>query len=88
MIAMVAVLAMIAIGEIAIIADLAGSGDGPGVAGEDHVAEGGEAFAGAHFLGLAGYFLVVDGGGDVADYTDGEGEGLAVHHGELLVEEV
>lgn len=33
----------------------------PGFAGEDHGAEGVEAFFGADFLNLEGYFLVVDG---------------------------
>ena len=62
--------------------------DFPGLAGEDHGAERVEAFAGADFGNLLCDTVVVGGGGDVADDADGQGEALAVHHGQLLVEEV
>ena len=60
----------------------------PGFAGEDHRAEAVEAFFGAYFLDLLRDAFVVGDGLDVADDADGEGQGVAVHHGELLVEEV
>lgn len=62
--------------------------DCPGFAGENHRAEVVEAFFGADFLDLLRDAFVVGDGLDVADDADGEGQGVAVHHGELLVEEV
>ena len=60
----------------------------PSFAGEDHVAERTEVLAAADFGNLCLDFLIVGGGVDVADYAEGEGEVMTVHHGKLLVEEV
>ena len=60
----------------------------PGFTGHDHVAEAGEAFLGANFFNLTVDFIVVGEAFNVADDTDSEGEFVAVHHSELLVEEV
>lgn len=46
--------------------------DGPGFAGEHHVAEGAEAFAGANVGHLFVDLLVVDGSLDVANDAYGE----------------
>ena len=62
--------------------------DGPGLACENHVAEGGEAFGGPYLGHLSGDAVVVCGGFDVADHAECEWERLTVHHGKLLVEEV
>lgn len=60
----------------------------PSFAGENHVAQRLEVLASTHFCYLLLNGRVVGGSVDIADYTNGQGEGFAVHHGELLVEEV
>lgn len=55
---------------------------------EHHVAQRREALLGFHFLHLAGYLRLVGGRRVVADHSEGERQGGAVHHGQLLVEEI
>ncbi len=68
-------------------------GDGPSfhfpcVAREHHVAQRGMAFACAHVSYLCFEGVGVGGGFDIAYHTHGERQVGAVHHGELLVQEV
>ena len=60
----------------------------PGLACKNHVAEGIESFAGFYLLHLIAHCLVVAGRFHVAYNAKSNGEAMAVHHGELLVEEV
>ena len=60
----------------------------PGLTGHDHVAERREVLAGANLSHLLLDFLVIDGRLHIAYHADGERERMAVHHSELLVEEV
>lgn len=62
--------------------------DGPGVAGEDHVAELVKAVLGADLFDLLLDLAVIDGRVDITDDTDSERQVVAVHHCELLVQEV
>lgn len=63
-------------------------GDFPGVAGEDHVAQAGEAVGGFYLVYLLADSRLVAGALDISDDADGQGQCHAVHHGQLLVQEV
>ena len=58
------------------------------VCGQDHGTEVGVCLAGADLGYLFGDGGLVAGGVDVADDADGQGQLVAVHHGQLLVQEV
>lgn len=62
--------------------------DDPGVACQKQFPQGREAFTGFHLLDLTAYLLVIDGSLYIADDTDGYRQLVAIHHRELLVEEV
>lgn len=53
-----------------------------------HVTQVGEAFAGLDFVHLVFNLRLVGGCLHVTDHSDGEGKVMAVHHGQLLLEEV